>query len=1259
MTLIRRIKIMNKMKRLVSAMTALTLLLLTCFSTVLTVNADSVSEGECDYYVALSTQNYAIKNANKLTRGEDGNYYLNKISLSSDVKFYVTDGGGVKYYAASGDEMKVDDAKACDYNIKFSPSLIFTEESGGYVATGCHITYGFYTPAEYSVDITVGENTESTSLVYNPFFTDYELYYVSSIYLAAGSAVKYGEEVHTLSDSGNYRILFTPTVERDGKLYAFDEDGGYGSGDGYTYNIYIEDAPEYYVSFESGVSCLSVGNNQIEINGKQAYPLSRYEKNTSQQEYRIGDFFVAERDESVKYCIYEREPTGNFRLIDSDNDEDTDVSKITVDDAGWYELSLLVTGDKYTSLAVWSERSLGGYYILGDFNGYGFNSTGGVDIDDKFAFNPVEQGDDDYNEDYEQYILYFTLTQKDVKENNVEFYISDGENKYKNGTDYVSLNVAGRYKILFSDEHVYSQGRNYRFTLINEKTEGREIEISTVEQFNDFARKCTESADYSMNLSVYLTCDLDFASETFTPVKSFSGRFYGGYHTLKNITLSGDDTSAFETLTRYARIERLRVENLSIDSKDGEYTAFIGQNYGTVQKVTVSGNIVGDNYVGGVVAYNGISRVDDSSATIDSNNVVQKGLCEGCVNNADVIGKSNVGGVVGFNSGDVSSCVNNGEVAPYTETKATLTNIGGVSGFSAGKLADCSNYGRVGRELYGMYVGGVVGFGTGENYFCSNYGEVQGLKYVGGVIGGYGNVTQDNNDHSEQYGGLDYETIIKNYFSGEEEDDSVLTGENYGQEYLQNYGPVTAGNYVAGVLGNSNYQDLVIRNSLSVADVTGVSGGYAGGILGNGTITVEGCFSSGTVKASGSSANYVGGIAGSVGAVENCMSTATVIGSDYVGGIAGNVKNHIRSSYTNCTVISEDENSHVGLIAGNAESYNQSLHSFADEFKYNYYIGTQGGIGRMEYAERFNFAAASITSEKLLSDGSLSIYLNEFFDHEYWQGGEENSYPVLSYMLNCAEIDDIDGEEELFARHAEKLRRTMYDNAKIFYTVTFMEWNKDNGDLCDDGEVQYGNFDVIYTVRVEKGTSAPEVVLKYAEQRGNRWIYEGTDSVYSVTLFSPENVRDNLIVYAQYTEMISTVSTPDGKVLAEGLFDARTELRVVRIGEYIKFEFTIDGQKVDIDLFKVKYLKETENGSYEVYSAEEGLVQLPTTEYGSYVCFDGNGGYFKIISENHESLSALEISLIAVSAALLVLCFAAISVAVVRHRRTDNVKGTK
>lgn len=1188
---------------------------------------------ETDYYVAFGNQNYAIKNANKMTlRGDE--YVLEKVSLSRATDFYVTDNKGVKYYNANGENMKVSETAVLTYNIKFSPDRIYDTEENGYAATESHVTYGFYEPAVYSVGI--GER--NVELEYNPYFTAYERYHLSAVAISAGEKVVYGEgesaEEHEISSNGVYRILFTPTKVVNGNDYKFDADGNYGSGDDFIYNLYIEDASEYFAVIEEGFDRINAPDPTVTIDGKPAYPFERYEQNVTGEEYRLSEAFVAERDRAVKYSVYQKQIIGDYREIDDDNDADTTVSKLTATDAGWYRLSLTVLPEGYRAALEACDRNFGGFYIVGDFNGYGYNGDGGVDIDAKYGFKKIEDGDADYNADYEQYILEIAVTPQSLIDGNVEFYITDGADKYKNDNEYISLNTAGKYKILFSETHVYSAGRHYRYTLLDETSASEELEISTVEQFLEFARKCGESADYSINLSVYLTADLDFSGAEFIPVKTFGGKFNGGYHSVKNVSVSGEDDNraVFQLVARTATIERLRVENLKIDGKDSDYCGFIARNYGAVKRVTVSGSIVGDNYSGGIAAFNGISRVDENSSTIDSNNVQQTAVIDGCKNLATVVGKSNVGGIAGFNTGDISASANEGYVRPYTElSRSNLTNIGGIAGFSAGKIVNCENKGAIGEATYGTYVGGAIGFCTGENYFVVNRGKVLGRKYIGGIIGGYGNVTQSQSDSNDLFGGLSYEAIVDKYFSSGDGNSEVVNGARHGLFYLQNFGEVEGDNYVGGVLGNCDYQNITVKDSFSTGDIKSVAGGYLGGIVANGTeITVSGCFTSGNVIASGASANYAGGIAGVASRIEYCMTEATVTGDDYVGGLAGSIVNSIESCYSNAVVVSDGTKINVGAIAGFAQSFNNSLNSFADNFRYNYYVECGvNGIKGTEYAENFNYAATAIAVDKLLSEGELSPYLHENFSHAYWQGGESNSFPVLKFMSEVDEISDIDNESELFAACSETLSLEMKNAAKLTYTVVFMEWNKDLGDLKTDGEYEYANFEPIYTVKAENGSVVNAPDLKYADKKDGQWMYSGNDAIYFVTLKNTAEIHGNTVVYAEYKEAKSTAATADGSVLVEGLFDIDTEVELVRTGEYYSLKFTLDGKEISASDYIVKFKKPTADGNYSVYKIVGGTTEkIESSVYGDYIRFASDGETFAIVENVEREFTNLELTLI-------------------------------
>ena len=161
------------------------------------------------------------------------------------------------------------------------------------------------------------------------------------------------------------------------------------------------------------------------------------------------------------------------------------------------------------------------------------------------------------------------------------------------------------------------------------------------------------------------------------------------------------------------------ISGLYINNSTADYQGLFGRvNGGTVQNLTVSGNVSGDRHVGGVVGYN-------SSGTVT-----------GCTfsGSGSVTGREDVGGVVGSNSGTVENCYNTGKVSGHDSGSGSY--VGGVVGLNRnGSVENC--YNTVIVTGTDDYVGGVVGYNgsssTVEN--CYNTGSVTGSYYVGGVVG--------------------------------------------------------------------------------------------------------------------------------------------------------------------------------------------------------------------------------------------------------------------------------------------------------------------------------------------------------------------------------------------------------------------------------------------------------------------------------------------------------------------------------------------
>ena len=350
------------------------------------------------------------------------------------------------------------------------------------------------------------------------------------------------------------------------------------------------------------------------------------------------------------------------------------------------------------------------------------------------------------------------------------------------------------------------------------------------------------------------------------------------------------------------------ISGLYINNSTADYQGLFGYvgSSGEIEYLTVSGDINGNNYVGGVVGLN-------------------LGSVENCHNIGEVSG-TGVGGVVGWNdSGTVKNCYNIGEVSgPDSVNGETIVNVGGVVGsnsFSA-SVTNCYNTGTFSGPDSGSgnSVGGVVGYNyhgaSVEN--CYNTGSVSGGMYVGGVGGvvGYnyhgasvkncyntGTVTGPDSDSGSYVGG-----VVGLNSSGDSSASASVTN-------CYNTGTVTgpdsgSDSYVGGVVGSNSFSASVTNcyNTGTVSGPDNVNGETTvnvGGVVGqNFSASVTNCYNTGEVSGldSGSDSN-VGGVVGQNfgGTVENCYNIGEVSGNRYVGGVVGyNFSSGGSGNVTNC-----------------------------------------------------------------------------------------------------------------------------------------------------------------------------------------------------------------------------------------------------------------------------------------------------------------------------------------------------------------------
>ena len=208
------------------------------------------------------------------------------------------------------------------------------------------------------------------------------------------------------------------------------------------------------------------------------------------------------------------------------------------------------------------------------------------------------------------------------------------------------------------------------------------------------------------------------------------------------------------------------------------------------------------------------------------------------VEDASILGRSRVGGLVGRNEGTLNDCYTTGNVNGRGE-------VGGLVGLNYGRITTSYTTSSVNA---GDYVGGLVGFNdSGRLTACYATGSVNGSGDCDGA-GGLVGANRDGN-------------LTACYASGAV--DGSADGDGVGGLVGANWGGSINGCYATGQVSGS-------------MDVSGLVGWNVG--------TVTDCYATG--NASGD--DCIGGAVGyNNGPLTNCYSTGSVEGYIWVGGLVG------------------------------------------------------------------------------------------------------------------------------------------------------------------------------------------------------------------------------------------------------------------------------------------------------------------------------------------------------------------------------------
>ena len=244
--------------------------------------------------------------------------------------------------------------------------------------------------------------------------------------------------------------------------------------------------------------------------------------------------------------------------------------------------------------------------------------------------------------------------------------------------------------------------------------------IASAEDLVGFAKAVNGEGSigpYLVNGVATLLCDIDASSITeWVPIGSelspLNVNFDGGGHTIKNVHWTVDVTKyPHSGLMGYAK--DVTVEKLTFGD-EGSRVRFIGNSTGKVRAAGVLGYALGVTME--CVTNNADLIVEGTSAT--GNNLIIGGIAgyadknsvlggetrsKGCVNNGDVFVKvpAQQGGILGYLSGKVTNCTNNGTILGKVEGDY---GPGWACSYNKNKENFTSNYGYGRTGDYDTYI---------------------------------------------------------------------------------------------------------------------------------------------------------------------------------------------------------------------------------------------------------------------------------------------------------------------------------------------------------------------------------------------------------------------------------------------------------------------------------------------------------------------------------------------------------------------------
>lgn len=298
------------------------------------------------------------------------------------------------------------------------------------------------------------------------------------------------------------------------------------------------------------------------------------------------------------------------------------------------------------------------------------------------------------------------------------------------------------------------------------------------------------------------------------------------------------------------------------------------------------------------------------------------GTVNNCTNHINIIGNSQIGGIVGaIDGGTISNCDNYGDLNGSWRIGGIAGRTGEVENITS--IENCMSN----ASIEGAYlIGGIVGENSSNSTIidCGNLGNILSIGAIADeefdgktLVSLTGGITGRNYSITSR-------CINKGTVVAENKTNGGITGRNFGTvSYCCNLGNVKGESVIGGIVGNNRGNIIYVYNRAQEIKALATDG-QAGGIAGNQSATTNSYiqYSYNTAKVNGY-VNNTGGIIGGIGigTLNHLYNAGAINNSTSVGMIYG-------TTYSSSAVINSSEITESAMKGWNQETITTNLGKF-------------------------------------------------------------------------------------------------------------------------------------------------------------------------------------------------------------------------------------------------------------------------------------------------------------------------------------------